>query len=157
MEIISIILERPNTNATAIDISKKALKVARYNAKMHHLINKIKLINIDIDKFNHNKYDFIISNPPYINKFELRRLERSVKDFEPHIALEAGVDGFREIKKLIIKSNKLLKKNGKLIFEIGADQKINTEKMLNKYGFYINKVIKDLASIPRIIVSTKLK
>ena len=77
--------------------------------------------------------------------------------FEPHIALEAGVDGFREIKKLIIKSNKLLKKNGKLIFEIGADQKINTEKMLNKYGFYINKVIKDLASIPRIIVSTKLK
>ena len=71
--------------------------------------------------------------------------------------MEAGVDGFREIKKLIIKSNKLLKKNGKLIFEIGAEQTINTEKMLNKYGFYINKVIKDLASIPRIIVSTKLK
>ena len=124
---------------------------------MHHLTNKINFINIDIDKFNHNKYDFVISNPPYINKFELRRLERSVKHFEPHIALEAGVDGFREIKKLIIKSNKLLKKNGKLIFEIGADQKINTEKMLYKYGFYINKVIKDLASIPRIIVSTKLK
>ena len=155
--IISIIKERLNCHATAIDISKKAINIAKINAKMHHLTNKINFINIDIDKFNHNKYDFVISNPPYINKFELRRLERSVKDFEPHIALEAGVDGFREIKKLIIKSNKLLKKNGKLIFEIGADQKINTEKMLNKYGFYINKVIKDLASIPRIIVSTKLK
>ena len=112
-------------------------------------------------KFSDNEYKIHITNEKLkddvLNKFELRRLERSVKDFEPHIALEAGVDGFREIKKLIIKSNKLLKKNGKLIFEIGADQKINTEKMLNKYGFYINKVIKDLASIPRIIVSTKLK
>ena len=58
---------------------------------------------------------------------------------------------------LINNLHRILKKNGKLIFEIGAVQKKNIEKMLNKYGFYINKVIKDLASIPRIIVSTKLK
>ena len=62
--ILSIIKERPNCYGTAIDISKKALKIANINAKMHHLENKINFINIDIDKFNLNKYDYIVSNPP---------------------------------------------------------------------------------------------
>ena len=74
------------------------------------LINKINFINIDIDNIQLNKYDFIISNPPYINKFDFSRLDVNIRSFEPKIALEAGVDGFREIRKIIIKSKKLLKK-----------------------------------------------
>ena len=154
--IISIIKERVRCSATAIDICKKALKIAKFNAKMHHLKNNINFINIDIDKIHDNKYDFIISNPPYIKKFNLRRLDQSVKFFEPHIALEAGIDGLREIKKLIKKSNKLLKINGKLIFEIGLYQCKITKKILEQNGFYINKVIKDISSIPRVIISTKI-
>ncbi len=152
--IISAIKERPNCIGRAIDIQKKALDVAKYNAKMHHLRNKIKFINKDIDKFVDNKYDFVLSNPPYIKKFELKRLDNSINNFEPHIALEAGLDGFREIKKIILKSKKLLKKNGKLIFEIGNKQKNKSMLYLNKYGFYVNKVIKDLNSFPRVIVAT---
>ena len=154
--IISIIKERVNFNSTAIDISKKALNIAKINAKMHHLINKIKFINIDVDKIEYSKYDFIISNPPYINKFDLRRLDESIFSFEPHIALEAGVDGLREIKRIILKSKKLLKINGKLIFEIGNNQYITTKKILVENGYYINKVIKDISSFPRVIVSTKI-
>ena len=154
--IISIIKERIKCIATAIDISKKALNIAKFNAKMHHLKNNIDFINIDIDKIQDNKYDFIFSNPPYIKKFNLRRLDRSVKLFEPHIALEAGIDGLREIKKLIKKSNKLLKINGKLIFEIGMHQYKITKKILKQNGFYINKVINDISSIPRVIISTKI-
>ena len=154
--IISIIKERPNCIATAIDISKKALNIAKFNAKMHHLTNKINFINIDIDKINVSNYDFIISNPPYINIFDLSRLDESIRSFEPHIALEAGIDGFREIKKLIIRSKKLLKKNGKLIFEIGKNQSMKTKKILRENGYYINNVVKDLSSIPRVIVSTKV-
>ena len=153
--IISIIKERLNCLATAIDISKKALNIARFNAKMHHLINKINFINIDIDKIQDNKYDFIVSNPPYIKKLNLIRLDESVKNFEPYIALEAGIDGLREIKKIIIKSKKLLKKNGKLIFEIGENQSMIVKKILRENGYYINKVIKDIASTPRVIISTK--
>ena len=108
---------------------------------MHHLANKINFINIDIDKIQYNKYDFIISNPPYIKKFDLSKLDESVKYYEPYIALEAGVDGFREIKKLIIKSKKLLKKNGKLIFEIGDHQSMLVKKILHINGYYIDKVI----------------
>ena len=154
--IISIIKERPNFHATALDISKKALNIAKYNAKMHHLLNKIKFINIDVDKFQHNKYDFIVSNPPYIKKFDLKRLDVDVKNFEPHIALEAGIDGFRDIKKLIKKSKKLLKMSGKLIFEVGERQGNYTKYLLNKNGFYINKIRNDLKSMPRVIISTKL-
>ena len=154
--IISIIKERPNFHATALDISKKAINIAKFNAKMHHLLNKIKFINIDVDKFQHNKYDFIVSNPPYIKKFDLKRLDVDVKNFEPHIALEAGIDGFRDIKKLIKKSKKLLKMSGKLIFEVGERQGDYTKYLLNKNGFYINKIRNDLKSMPRVIISTKL-
>ena len=120
--IISLLKDRPKCYGTAIDICKKALKIAIYNAKIHHLENKVKFINIDIDKFKHNKYDLIVSNPPYINTIDLKRLDKDVRIYEPIVALEAGVDGCREIKKLILKSKKLLKRNGKLIFEIGKDQ-----------------------------------
>ena len=154
--IISILKERLNCRATAIDISKKALNIAEFNAKMHHLENKINFINIDVDKIQYNKYDFIVSNPPYINRFDFNRLDQSVRFFEPYIALEAGTDGFREIKKLIIKSKKLLKKNAKLIFEIGKGQSLYSKKILYENGYYINKVIKDISSIPRVIVSTKM-
>ena len=154
--IISIFKERINCIATAIDISKKAIDIAKFNAKMHHLANKINFINIDIDKIQYNKYDFIISNPPYIKKFDLSKLDESVKYYEPYIALEAGVDGFREIKKLIIKSKKLLKKNGKLIFEIGDHQSMLVKKILHSNGYYIDKVINDLNAIPRVIISTKI-
>ena len=154
--MLSVLKERPNSFGTAIDISKKALNIATFNAKMHHLENKIKFINMDVDKFNHNKYDLIVSNPPYINKFELKRLDDSVKLYEPLIALRAGLDGLSEIRKLIKKSKKLLKYNGKLIFEIGHTQRNEVVKLLNKNSFYINKVCKDFQSSPRVIVSTRL-
>ena len=153
--IISLIKDRPNCYGTAIDICKKALKIAIYNAKIHHLGNKIKFINIDIDKFKHNKYDLIVSNPPYISSINLKRLDNNVRFYEPIVALEAGVDGFREIRKLILNSKKLLKKNGKLIFEIGKNQALPTKNMLNKNNFYVNKICKDMQSIPRVFIATK--
>ena len=100
--IISLLKNRPFCRGTAIDISRKAIKIAKFNAKMHHLENKINFFNIDIDKFNYNKYDFIISNPPYINAIDLKRLEDNVRLFEPHVALRAGMDGLSEIKKILV-------------------------------------------------------
>ena len=99
--VISLLKERPKCTATALDISKKAIKVAKTNAKLHHLGNKIEFINIDIDKYTSNKYDLIISNPPYIENVSLNRLDDDVKFYEPKLALSGGFDGFREIKKII--------------------------------------------------------
>ncbi len=154
--IISLMRERPKCKATAIDISLKAINVAKNNAKLHQLENKINFLNIDIDKYNSNYYDLVISNPPYINSIELNRLDDDIKFHEPKIALSGGSDGFRYIKKVIFKSKTLLKINGKLIIEIGHTQKSQTKKILYENGFYINKISKDLSGNERCITSTKL-
>ena len=145
--VISLLKERPKCTATALDISKKAIKVAKINAKLHHLGNKIEFINIDIDKYTSNKYDLIISNPPYIKNVSLNRLDDDVKFYEPKLALSGGFDGFREIKKIIKKSKNLLKVNGKLIIEIGDKQKSQSVMLLRKNGFYVNKISKDLEDL----------
>ena len=155
--IISILKDRPKCIGTAIDICNNALKVAKTNAKLHHLRNKIKFINIDIDKYNSNKYDLILSNPPYISDISLIRLDKDVKQFEPKLALSGGISGYKSIKKVIKKSKKLLKNNGKLIIEIGDTQKSQTIDFLKINGFYINKIGKDLSMKDRFIVSTKIK
>ena len=95
-------------------------------------------------------------NPPYINSFDLNRLDDDIKLHEPKIALYGGSDGFRYIKKVIIKSKKLLKRNGKLILEIGSKQKNETIRILNENNYYINKLSKDLSGNDRCIISTKL-
>ena len=154
--IVSVLKERSKCKAIAIDISSKALKVAKTNAKIHHLENKIKFINIDIDKFNYNKYDLILSNPPYISNIDLIRLDDDVRIYEPRESLSGGLDGYEEITKVIEKSSKLLKNNGKLIVEIGDTQKNNVLKLLKNNGFYINKTGKDLSGRDRCIVSTKI-
>ena len=83
-------------------------------------------------------------------------MEKGVIGFEPKKALDGGVDGLSEIRKVINKSSELLKKNGKLILEISFDQKLKVISLLKKKGFYINKVLKDFAKNDRCIVSTKI-
>ena len=154
--VISLLKERYNCIATAIDISKDALKVAEINAKLHQLENKIRFFNIDIDKFNSSKYDLIISNPPYINKIDLNRLDDDVRLYEPKLALYGGVTGFESIKKIIKNSYKLLKYNGKLIMEIGEKQKNFSTKILVNNGFYINSICKDFSGKDRCLITTKI-
>ena len=155
--VLSLVKERPKCTATAIDISIKAINVAKTNAKLHQLENKINFINIDIDKYKSCNYDLIISNPPYINSIDLNRLDDDIKFHEPKLALSGGFDGFRNIKKVIIKSKKLLKINGKLILEVGHKQKNQCVKILNENKFYINQISKDLSGKERCIISTRLQ
>ena len=84
------------------------------------------------------------------------RLDRNVKCYEPPLALNGGLDGLRIIKKLITQSKKLLKNNGKLIFEMGNNQVTDVVNILSKNKFYVNEVCKDFQSIPRVVISTKL-
>ena len=154
--LLSILKERRNFFGTGIDISKKAINVARFNAKMHQLSNRVKFYNSDVDKFLIGKYDLILSNPPYIKHKDLRYLEKNVVGFEPRIALDGGKDGFSKITKVINKAAALIKNNGRLILEIGFDQKDETLNILQNKDFCINKVIKDYGKNYRCIVSTKL-
>ena len=108
--ILSILLERKKFRGIGIDASKQAINIAKINAKMQQFGNRIRFINTDIDNFFSNKYDLIVSNPPYIKKYKLRSLIEDVKNFEPKLALDGGPDGFSIVLKVIAKSSKLLKK-----------------------------------------------
>ena len=153
--IISIIKERENCKATAIDKSLKALKVAKLNAEMHHVLKKIKFLNIDVDKYFTNKYDLIVSNPPYIKDSEILSLDKDVKLNEPKLALSGGKSGLNKVFKVIKKSQKILKTNGKLILEIGDKQSKEVKKYLIKNNFNQIQIFKDLSGKDRCIVSTK--
>ena len=154
--LLSVLRERENFYGTGVDISKNCLNITKINAINLKVNNRLKLYKSDVDKFNLGKYDLIVSNPPYIKQHKLKYLEKDVAYFEPKLALNGGVDGLSEIRKVIKKSSELIKKNGKFILEIGFDQKNKVIKILKREGFYINSTQKDLASNDRCIVSTKI-
>ena len=154
--LLSILKERKNFYGTGIDVSEKCLNISKINAISLNVDTRLKLFKSNIDKFNFGKYDLIVSNPPYINKSKIKYLEKDVAEFEPKLALDGGLDGLSEIRKVIKKSSELIKKNGKFILEIGFDQKNKVINLIKKEGFYINSTHKDLANNDRCIVSTKI-
>ena len=152
---ISLIKERPNCRIVAIDKSLKAIKVARKNAEIHQVGKKVNFLNIDIDKYLGNKYDLVVSNPPYIKNSELLSLDRDVRFYEPKIALSGGFSGLETFLKIINKCKKLLKKNGTLVLEIGERQGIELKKNLESNEFNQIKIYKDLSGKDRCLVSIK--
>ena len=152
---ISILKEKKSFLATGVDLSQECIKICGYNAKKLGVDNRIKLTKSDVDNLIFRKYDLIISNPPYIKKLDLSKLDKEVKNYEPKLALDGGLKGLSVIRKVIKKSSELIKINGKLILEIGHDQREPVKKMLNENNFYINEILKDLAKNDRCIISTK--
>lgn len=154
---VSLAKYLPNTEITAIDISNEALKIAKKNAISNNVEEQITFISSDMfTNLNEEKFDIIVSNPPYIKTDVIRNLDIQVKN-DPHIALDGGKDGLDFYRKIINNANKYLKYNGYLCLEIGFDQKIdvielieNTEKFEGTYSK------KDLYDNDRIIV-TQLK
>jgi len=155
--ILSILKEKKSFLGKGIDLSEDCIKICKKNAVKLSVINRLKLFKSDIDNFSSDKYDLIISNPPYVKKLDLHKLDKDVINHEPKLALDGGLDGLSKIRKVINKSSELVKLNGKLIIEIAYDQKTMVKKILKEYGFFVNFVVKDLAKNDRCIVSTKIK
>ena len=154
--LLSILKEKKNFYGTGIDISKKCLKISKINAINLNLDSRVKFYKSDVDKFIIGKYDLIVSNPPYINKKNIKYLESDVVNYEPKLALDGGLDGLSEIRKVVKKSSELIKRNGKFILEIGFEQKNKVINLIKKEGFYINSTLRDIAKNDRCIVSTKI-
>ena len=145
-----------NSEITAVDISKKALEIARTNAKNNDVENQITFVESDLFKnLKEDKYDVIVSNPPYIKREVIKKLNKDVQK-EPIIALDGGYDGLDFYRKIINESEKYLKFNGYLCFEIGYDQKEDVIGIIKNKERYINTYSKkDLYGNDRIII-TKL-
>ncbi len=154
--ILSILNEKPGFYGKGIDICSKSIRLSELNAMKLSGENRVKFIKTNVDNFCHGKYDLIISNPPYVKSNKIKYLEKDVSNFEPRLALDGGLDGTLKILKIIEKASTLLKLNGKLVLEIGYDQRARVINLLKKKGFYINKMIKDYAKNDGCIISTKI-
>ena len=148
------IAKESEAKVTAVDISSKALKVAGKNALSNQA--NVEFIKSNLfSKLKNRKFDVIISNPPYITEEAYIGLNKTVKDFEPKIALVGGVDGLKFYKKIIENAHKYLSDNGKLFFEIGFDQAEAVKNLLIKNGYRNIKIKKDIFKNDRIVYAEK--
>ena len=154
---ISLAKYLPESEITAIDISNDALKIAKKNAINNHVENQITFINSDMfTNLNKEKFDIIVSNPPYIRREVIEQLDEQVKN-EPYIALDGGEDGLYFYRKIIKESYEYLKYNGYICLEIGFDQKIDVIELIeNEEKFEDTYSKKDLYGMDRIII-TRMK
>ena len=141
----------PNTTGVGVDKSRSALRVAKRNIKRFDLQKQIKLKHTDFAKFqSKQKFDIIVSNPPYI-KYGDNRVNSGAK-FDPKIALYAKKNGLSAYEEIAKNAHNLLKKNGKIYLEIGAGQSNPVIKIFEFYKWHFERVEKDLAGINRVVV-----
>ena len=154
--LLSILKELDLSRGVGIDISTKAIKTAQINSKNLNLFHQSKFKVFDISKFNVGKYDLIVSNPPYIPSKDIKNLSKDIINYEPLVALNGGLDGLDLIRKVIYKSNSLLKRNGLLAIEIGFNQYLKVSSLLRQYGFREMSRQCDYNHNVRCIISTKV-
>ena len=149
--IVSLLSELKSSKGIAIDISNKAIKLAKKNACKFNLSDRIKFLIKSFKDFYGKKFDLIVSNPPYIKSKDIKNLSEDIKKFEPRMALDGGNDGLDLIKKVIYKSRDILKIKGMLALEIGNEQVKKVSKTLIDNNFRIKNVIKDYKNNIRCI------
>ena len=153
---VSILHERLNAEAIAIDASSDALNIAQRNAQRHNVETRLQLLESDLfaGLTATKSFDLIVSNPPYVSDEEMKVLQREVRR-EPSVALAGGVDGLDVIRRLLDCAPKHLRAGGYLIFEFGIKQDARIIKLVDERVWELIDIRKDLQQIPRIIILRK--
>ena len=155
--LISCLKEFNKSLGLGIDISSLALEVAKKNIQTHKINGRAKLLKLDLFKLDiKKKFDFILSNPPYLTSSEYRNLSKDVKDYEPKQALVGGFDGILYYKKIISFSKSSLKKNGFLALEIGDGQYKEIKKLLTNHSFRVLDKYQLIDGEIRCILASKI-
>ena len=155
--ILSLLSELKSSKGIGIDISSEALQIAKKNANKMNILGNIKFQKKSLDSFFSQKFDLVVSNPPYIKSRDLKNLEDDIKLHEPKIALDGGNDGLDLIKKVIYKAREILKVNGRLALEISNEQVLQVSKILKKNNFRIEHIVNDYKDNIRSLISTLIK
>ena len=148
--ILTLLSIYQNSQGLAIDISDKALEIAKQNAKLLN-INRIKFLKNNWNDNINEKFDIIISNPPYIPKKEIEDLEPEVNKYNPLLALDGGNDGLDCYKYLAENLQKNCKKDTKIFLEIGKNQEKDIIKIFQNNDFELIKMYKDINGIVRVL------
>jgi len=155
---VTLLCERRDARAVAIDVSAAALEVARQNARDHSVENRIEFLLSDcfasLDPKNYG-FDLVASNPPYVSAGMLPGLQREVRDYEPRIALTPGADGLNVIRRLLSEAPAFIRGNGHLLMEIGFDQGEAVQQLVDEHVWTLKQMLPDLQQIPRIVLLQK--
>jgi release factor glutamine methyltransferase len=158
--VVALLHKLPRSRAVALDISEAALAVAGRNAIRHGVQDRLSLVTSDcfgsLGPAFGPGFDLIVSNPPYVGERAVVGLQREVRDFEPRLALTAGEDGLRVIRRLLIESHDYLKSGGLLIFEMGFDQYDAVNRLIDENSWQLLEIFDDLQGIPRTVALTAL-
>lgn len=153
---VTLLCERTDARAVAVDVSEAALKVAAQNAHVLGVGDRIELMLSDcFDALDKTTFDLIVSNPPYVSSAALPGLQREVRDHEPLVALSPGADGLSVIRRLLRDAPSFLNAGGHLIMEIGFDQGEAIQELIDPKFWRLLEIRPDLQSIPRILVVQK--
>ena len=151
--ILSILSEIKGAKGIALDISRKAIKVAKKNSNKLGLCKRVKFVNKSLQDIYGYKFDLIVSNPPYIKTSDIKNLSDDVRRFEPKIALDGGKEGLDVIKKVIYKSKSILKRLGILALEIGYGQYYKVSQILKEQNFKEELLVRDYKNNVRCIIA----
>jgi release factor glutamine methyltransferase len=149
----TLVQERPSWHAFAADLSISALKIAKRNCSERVLLfcsDKLSAVTML------PVFDFIVSNPPYISKAEMEKLDRSVTDYEPFMGLNGGVDGLDFYRYIAQNGKSFIKSHGRIYCEIGSTQEMSVKKIFQDSGWTDTSIHNDLAERPRVIVARKI-
>lgn len=139
------------SSVTAVDVSPKALAVARENAKRNHA--SIRFVQSDLlEALSGEVYDLIVSNPPYIPSEDIAGLMPEVRDYDPHLALDGGPDGLDFYRRLVWEAREHLAPGGCLMLEIGDTQAEAVGELLSDAGYTEHRIVRDLAGRDRVAV-----
>ena len=152
--ILSLLSTLKKSNGVGVDISKKAILIAKKNTIRHKLGTRVKFLHKSFENIFNKKFDLIVSNPPYIQRKDMKNLSDDIKRFEPRMALDGGNDGLDLIKKVIYKSKQILKVNSLLALEIGNEQIKKVSKELIDNNFRIKQIIKDYKNNIRCVLAS---
>jgi release factor glutamine methyltransferase len=149
---VSILYQLPSAAAVGLDISEKALQITGKNAEKHGVGSRLTLLRSDVfDALTYQRFDMIVSNPPYVPRSDFETLQPEVRDFEPHAALTDGADGLSIIEKIVNGAPHFLRPGGGLLMEIGFDQAATVRRLFDPQVWSHLELIDDLQSIPRIV------
>ncbi len=148
--ILTLLKIYKNSSGLAIDISDKAIEVAKINAKKLDVKN-IEFLRNNLNEGIEDKFDIIISNPPYIPRYEIDSLEPEVNKFNPLISLDGGVDGLDFYRYFSENLFNNLKRNTKIFFEIGKGQENDIIDIFEKNNYELVKMYRDLSGINRVL------
>lgn len=147
-----------NAKLTSVDISEIALEIGKKNAISNNVEDRINFVKSDLfSSLNKNqKFDIIVSNPPYIKREVIDTLDKQVKDFEPYNALEGGIDGLDFYRAITTQAKDYLKEGGVLAYEVGHDQSEDVSKLMEMDGYTNIYTRKDLQQIDRVVIGNVL-